>query len=261
MSDQDGLIQADVFDEAVRLLAAARAAGVRVRMLGGMAIVLHVGQRLHPAFRREIRDIDLATPRRDGRKVSEFLATQGYTPNKTFNAMHGARRLLFYDEPHGRQVDVFVGTFEMCHQLPLEQRLELEPQTLPLAELVLTKLQIVKLNKKDANDLYSLLLTHEVTDHDDDAINATWIGELCGRDWGLYRTVQLNLERLRSELDVPELAPDLAPAELDRVRERVQRLEQAIDRAPKSGKWKMRARVGDRVRWYEDPEELEKGAY
>lgn len=257
MSANGRLIHDDVFEEAVRLLTAAQEAGVRVRALGGMAIVLHVGDLLHPAFRRDIHDIDLATPKREGRSVSEFLTDQGYEPNRTFNAMHGARRLLFYDEPNGRQIDVFVGTFEMCHQLPLEQRLELEPLTLPLAELVLTKLQIVRLNRKDVYDLYSLFLTHEVADHDSEAINATWIGELCGRDWGLYRTVQLNLERLRTDLSVPELSPP----ELDTIRERVEQLEQAIERAPKSGKWKMRARVGDRVRWYEDPEEVEKGAY
>jgi hypothetical protein len=257
MSDNGRLIQPDVVEETVRLMAAAEESGVRVRLLGGMAIVLHVGELLHPAFRRTIRDIDLATPKREGRTVADFLTDQGYTPNKTFNAMHGARRLLFYDEPNDRQVDVFVGSFEMCHQLPLEERLELEPRTLPLAELMLTKLQIVKLNQKDANDLYSLLLTHEVSDHDDDTINGSWVATLCTRDWGLYRTVQLNLERLRTEVALPELGP----AERETIAGRVRRLEEAIERAPKSGKWKLRARVGDRVRWYEDPEEIEKGAY
>jgi hypothetical protein len=257
VTDNGRLIRAAVFEEAVRLLAAAEQAGVRVRTLGGMAIVLHAGELLHPAFRRDIRDIDLATPKREGRKVAEFLTAQGYEPNKTFNAMHGARRLLFYDEPNGRQIDVFVGTFEMCHQLPLEQRLDLEPLTLPLADLVLTKLQIVKLNRKDAYDLYSLLLSHEVADHDDEAINAQWIGELCGRDWGLFRTVQLNLERLQADLQVPELTPD----EHETIRGRLRQLEDALERGPKTGKWKMRARVGERVRWYEDPEEVEKGAY
>ena len=87
--------------------------------------------------------------------MAEFLTAQGYDPNKTFNAMHGDRRLLFYDEPNGRQIDVFVGTFEMCHQLPLEQRLEIEPMTLPLADLALTKLQIVKLNRKRGNVVVS----------------------------------------------------------------------------------------------------------
>ena len=117
MSDNGRVIHDDVFDEAVRLLAAAQQADVRVRALGGMAIVLHVGELLHPALRREIRDIDLATPKRDGRKVSEFLASQGYTANKTFNAMHGARRLLFYDEPNSRQIDVFLGRVACrpCH--------------------------------------------------------------------------------------------------------------------------------------------------
>ncbi|HWF72588.1 MAG TPA: nucleotidyltransferase family protein [Solirubrobacteraceae bacterium] len=250
-------ILADVSEEAVRLLDTAERAGVRVRVLGGTAIIIHVGDGLHPAFVRKIADIDFATPRREGRKVAEFLETQGYTPNKTFNAMHGARRLLFYDEPNDRQVDVFVGTFEMCHELPLEERLELEPRTLPLAELILTKLQIVKLNQKDAYDLYSLLLSHEVADHDNDAINAAWIAELCARDWGLYRTVSLNLERLREQLNVP----GLEPADRDTIRRRVDAIEQAVERAPKSGKWKMRARIGDRVRWYEDPEEIEKGSY
>jgi hypothetical protein len=251
------VIHQDVFEETVRLLEAAQASNVPVRLLGGMAIVLHVGELLHPAFRRQIRDIDLATPRRDGRKVADFLVEQGYEANKTFNAMHGDRRLLFYDDPNDRQIDVFVGRFEMCHQLPLEDRLELEPMTLPLAELVLTKLQIVKLNKKDAYDVFSLLLTHEIGDADSETINARRIAELCAADWGLYRTVGLNLERLRTGFELPELTG----AERETIVNRVRELEDAIEREPKSRKWKMRARVGDRVRWYEDPEEVEKGAY
>jgi hypothetical protein len=251
------LIHGEVFEEAVRLLSAAQEANVRIRALGGMAVVLHVGELLHPAFRREIRDIDLAAAKGDGRRVATFLADQGYTPNRTFNAMHGAHRLLFYDEPNGRQIDVFVGRFEMCHALPLTDRLELEPLTLPLAELVMTKLQIVKLNRKDMLDLYALLLTHDVAQHDDDTINSTRIAELCSADWGLYRTFQLNLERLEEEADLPELTQ----AEQATIRARVHDLWNAIERAPKSAKWKMRARVGDRVRWYEDPDEVEPGGY
>jgi hypothetical protein len=257
MSVNGRVIHEDVFEETMRLIAAAQASDVPVRLLGGMAIVLRVGERLHPAFRRQIRDIDLATPRRQGRKVSDFLAEQGYEANKTFNAMHGDRRLLFYDDPNDRQIDVFVGSFEMCHHLPLEERLELEPMTLPLAELVLTKLQIVKLNQKDAYDVFSLLLTHEIGDADRETINAGRVAELCAADWGLYRTVQLNLERLRTAFELPELTEP----ERQTIGGRVRELEDAIERAPKSRKWKMRSRVGDRVRWYEDPEEVDKGAY
>jgi len=257
MSSSARLIEPDIFDETVRLVAAAQEQDVAMRLLGGIAIVMHVGGLLHPAFKREIQDIDVATPKRGRRSVSEFLATQGYTPNKTFNAMHGASRLLFYDEPNERQIDVFVGSSSMCHELPLEERLEVEPVTLPLAELLLTKLQIVKLNKKDAYDIYSLLLTHEVGESDSETINSARVTELCAADWGLYRTAQLNFERLRTAFEVPELTG----AELQTILDRIRALEEAVERAPKSRKWKLRARVGDRVRWYEDPEEVEKGAY
>lgn len=257
MSENGLLIRPDVLEETIRLLGAAEQADVPVRVLGGMAVLLHVGKFLHPSFKREIHDIDLATPKGQGRKVSEFLSRQGYTSNRAFNAMHGARRLLFHDEPNARRLDVFVGSFEMCHQLPLSERLTLEALTLPLAEIVMTKLQIVKLNEKDLLDLYALLLTHEVADHDNETINARRIAGLCAGDWGLYRTFQLNLERLRFELARLRLTDE----ERDTVRSRVRALETAIENAPKSAKWKMRAKVGDRVRWYENPEEADPDEY
>ena len=33
-------------------------------------------------------------------------------------------------------------------------------------------------------------------------------------------------------------------------------LRQAIDDAPKSTRWKLRARIGERQAWYNDPEEM-----
>jgi hypothetical protein len=253
MSTNGRLILEDVVEETVRLLGAAEQAAIPVRALGGMAVVLHVGELLHPAFRREIRDIDLATPKRAQRKVDDFLGSQGYMPNKRFNAVHGSRRLLFYDEANGRQIDVFVGTFAMCHELPLMERLTLEPLTLPLAELLMTKLQIVRLNRKDELDLYSLLLTHEIAAHDNDTINAERIATLCARDWGLYYTFQLNLGRLLDDIGLPQLGDD----ERAVISTRIRALQEAIEAAPKTTKWKVRARIGDRVRWYEDPDEVD----
>jgi Uncharacterised nucleotidyltransferase len=253
----NGPIAEDVAEEAMRLLRTAEGAGIPLRVLGGMAIVLHAGDDLHPAFKREIRDIDFVAPKGKGRRVTELLVAEGYEPNRTFNAMHGARRLLFYDEAHARQVDVFVGTFEMCHVLPVSERLSVEPVTVPLAELLMTKLQIVKLNAKDRNDVYALLLTHDVADHDDEAVNARRIAELCARDWGLYRTVEISLDRLREGLAEIEVSNE----QRELLAERLGRLYAAIEAEPKSARWKMRARVGDRVRWYEDPEEVDKGGY
>ena len=117
----------DVVEEARRLLAAAEEEGLRLRLIGGVAVRLHVQGELHPAFAREIRDIDLVTGKGDGRRAGAFLEAQGYIANRTFNAMHGARRMLFYDERHGRQLDVFINTFEMCHVLPVGEHLERDP--------------------------------------------------------------------------------------------------------------------------------------
>jgi hypothetical protein len=244
-------IRADISEETIRLLGAAEQAGVPVRALGGVAVALRAGD-VPPALRRGMHDIDLATPAGHGRSVSRLLAEQGYEPNATFNATHGARRMIFEDPAHGRHVDVFVGRFRMCHELAFEDRLELDPLTLPLADLVMTKLQIVKLNEKDLVDLYSLLLAHEVADHDRDAINAGRIAALCARDWGTYRTFKDNLARLPAEL----ARYGLDEAQRATISHRARELREAIESVPKSAKWKMRAKLGDRVRWYEDPEEV-----
>lgn len=247
----------DVVDEARRLLAAAEDTGLRLRLIGGAAVRVHVQGDLHPSFAREIRDIDLVTGKGDGRRAAEFLEAQGYAANRTFNAMHGARRLLFYDEGHGRQVDVFVNTFEMCHVLPVGEHLERDPLTLPLADLLMTKLQIVSLNAKDRSDAYAILLEHELGAGDVERIDATRIADLCARDWGLYRTTQLNLERLVAALPQSGLDEGSQAA----IASRIDGISAAVEGAPKSVKWKARARVGDRVRWYEEPDEVDQGGY
>ncbi len=147
---------------------------------------------------------------------------------------------------------MFLGTFVMCHSLPVAQRLEIEPETLPLAELLLTKLQIVELNEKDMSDMHSLIITHEVGTADADEINATRIAELCAGDWGLHHTVGRTLERLG--VDPPSYS--LSPEQRQLVDQRLERLQRALEEQPKTLAWRLRAKVGERVRWYEEPEEI-----
>jgi hypothetical protein len=111
----------------------------------------------------------------------------GYEANERFNAMNVGRRLLFYDLPHGQQIDVFVGTFEMCHKIAIAGRLDQDPETVPLAELLLTKLQIVQLNEKDLEDLWAIVYHHELAENDADAINAKFLATLLAADWGLWQ--------------------------------------------------------------------------
>jgi hypothetical protein len=243
-------------DECVELMADTDARGLRVRLLGGMAIRRLLGDRLHPAFRRPVNDIDVITTRKDSRALEELLAARGWEPEQSFNALNGARRLLFRDRASIAQVDVFVDAFEMCHALPLADRLDEPGPALPATELLTTKLQIVSLNAKDRSDLYALLLGCEVRDGDHRALEPSVLGAMAGRDWGLFHTFELNFAHLRTAAG--EVGLDAT--ESGTVLDRIDRLEAALDAAPKTRGWKLRARIGERKRWYEDPEEVDRTA-
>lgn len=242
---------AEIADEAHRILAAAEQAGVELRLIGGLAVLFH-SDPLHPALERPYKDIDLATVKGQSRKVGDLMASLGYQPAKEFNALNGNRRLLFYDVPNERQVDVFVGTFEMCHVIPISDRIAMEEKTIPLAELLLTKMQVVELNEKDLTDIVALLHHHDVSDHDDDAVNAAEVARLTADDWGLWRTTQMNIDRVRERAGTVGLSDE----EHRQVMERLDALAAAIDAAPKSRGWRLRDRIGDRKRWYENPDEV-----
>jgi hypothetical protein len=242
----------DVEAEARRLAARIQEAGVPLRLLGGLGIRLHAPGDMHPALARRYADIDLVCGRKAGRDTSRFLVASGYEANERFNAMNGSERMIFYDRPNARHIDLFVGSFRMCHALPLADRLDRDSPTLPPAELLLTKLQVVQLNAKDANDIIALLLDHDVTEDDDDAINAAYVAQLLAGDWGLWRTSRGSLERTREAV----AQSDLSAEEQARVQARVERLWERAEREPKGLRWRSRARIGDSKRWYDEPDEI-----
>lgn len=242
----------DIVDEASRILTQAEARSVPVRLIGGLAVRTYAGDALHPALRREYKDIDLVTERGRHRDVVALMTEGGYAAQSEFNAVNGHKRLLFFDEEHRRQVDVFVGEFSMCHTIPFGNRIYVHPTAIPSAELLLTKLQIIELNEKDRRDAIALLLYQEVADHDESALNAAVISKLLAGDWGLWRTCKLNFDRVRDSLgDYPLADPERAT-----VSGRVDELWQRIEAQPKSTAWRLRDRIGDRKRWFEEPEEV-----
>jgi hypothetical protein len=240
-------IHPDVVVEGRRVLGAAREAGLTLRLLGGVAVNVR-SRGLPPALTREYKDLDFATSKKSAGDLQKLLRDLGYEPHLGFNAMNGRERLLFYDNPNERQVDVFVSSFRMCHEIPLEKRLRVDEDTVPLAELLLTKLQIIELNEKDVRDTVAILLEHDVT-IDDTGVNSWHISELCAEDWGLWRTITQNLEALRERV---------AGYDVDRetVAGRVTVLLERIEATPKSRAWRLRAKVGERKRWYQLPEEV-----
>jgi hypothetical protein len=246
--------RASTLGHAVAIVDAGAALGVVARVLGGVGVALHCPSSEQEPFLREYGDLDVVVDRRGGRKHADAMfASLGYQADVEFNTMNGPegrRRYLSGDQ----KVDVFVGAFRMCHELPLEERLDADAPTVTLADLFLTKAQIFELTDKDALDLACLLLDHELAEHDDDRIDVRRIAALTGADWGLWRTVTRSLDRLRTTADA------LAPEQRATIAARIDALRSEIDAAPKSAKWKLRARVGDHVRWYELPEDPDRAA-
>jgi hypothetical protein len=244
---------ADIVEEALLLLDAAGERSVEVRLIGGLAVRDHAEDGLHPAFERQYKDIDVVVPKGGGRDGARLLQELGYTPNDSFNVMNGNRRLLFYDLINERQLDVFIGSFEMCHAIPVAERMHVDARTVPLAELLLTKLQVVELNEKDRRDALAVLHHHELASDDQNHVNADRIASLLAADWGLWRTTTMNLGRSRDAIGEYPLTGDERQTLVDRIAQLLQR----IDDEPKSTKWKMRDKVGDRKKWYQEPEEVD----
>ena len=242
--------------EARRIVAEADKRALPFRLLGGLAVRVHSPSAAHRALVREYPDLDFAFPERAAHKIESFLPALGYEANKSFNLFNGDHRLLFFDDANQRQIDVFVGRFHMCHTVPLAPaRFALDPLTLPLAELLLTKMQIVQMNEKDVRDLCALLIDHPFGESDGETINLPQLAGLCADDWGLWKTVTLSVQKVRDFSDAYDL--DASPR-LTLV-ERLRVLQTALEHTPKSLKWQARAQLGERVQWYELPEEVRRG--
>ena len=246
-------IEADVASEGRRLLTRAEEEGVPLRLLGGVAIRLRASTQPPAAFARPYADLDFVTAKRAAAPATALFRSESYVPHVAFNALHGGERLLFFDEEHDRQVDVFVGSFAMCHRIPLDERLQVDPISIPLAELLLTKLQVIELNEKDVRDTLALLHDHPVGDADGEMLNAGRVAALCAADWGLWRTITENLRACRAFADAYDV-PDRALLDV-----RLDALLARIEAEPKSRAWRLRAKIGDRKRWYELPEEVAGG--
>lgn len=240
----------DFTAEAKRILEAAEEKKIVLRLFGGISFLLRCPSAKHRSLQRDYLDLDFMGYSKQSREINRLFKELGYVPREIFNAYQGARRLIFNDVVNRRRVDIFLDVFEMCHKFDLKKRLEIERYTIPLADMLATKLQIREINEKDVKDILSILADYEIGATDSNSINGAYIAKLCADDWGVYRTFVLNLDGILATL--PER--DLGAAQKEILRSRMNRLRAVIEEAPKSLRWKLRAKVGDKVRWYELPE-------
>jgi hypothetical protein len=245
--------------EGKALVDAAEARGLKLRLVGGLAVRDHC--EVLEFCSRDHSDLDMASLSATVVPLVAFFGDRGYAEDPHARQATGGNQARFWrpcihgdgtpihDDDH---VDVFLDTFVMDHRIDLRPRLDVEPYTLPLSDLLLTKLQIYESDTRDLRDAVTILKDRVLGDDDvPGVINAAYIAQLCAGDWGLNYDVLRNLEAIGGLL--PDLG--LSAADAARVEAARTRLQVTIEGASKTRRWRWRAKVGTRRAWHNEVEE------
>jgi hypothetical protein len=239
--------------EALRIVDAADRAGVTLRVLGSIAYRIHCPHNigLFEKMARALTDIDFASEKAHGPGIRKLFADLGYAEDKTVYMVTEGSRYCFTGPDGNLNVDVFMDELYFCHRIPLKGRLNLDLPTICVTDLLLEKMQIVEINLKDLEDTVVLMLEHDLGDGiaDREVIDTSHVCNLLCADWGFYHTVNVNLGKVAEFADQVEALGDESR---ELVKRRIKRLLDVLESRPKSLAWKMRARVGTRVKWYQE---------
>ncbi|HUK28925.1 MAG TPA: hypothetical protein VLV31_10910 [Candidatus Acidoferrales bacterium] len=247
--------------EALQLVDNAEKNGVKIRIMGAVAIRLHATRMLEQSqtLKRNITDIDFVGYSKQKDKISELLTKAGYdelkpslTPGLLVNRM-----IFMGTKDPSKHIDIFLDQLQMCHTIDYKGKLDLDYPTVSLAHLILQKMQIVRLNEKDIKDTLVLLLEHGVGGGDKETVDAELIAKTLSDDWGFYYTVTTNLNKIRGFMDTY----NVAEGDKAIINKRLDALLAAIEAQPKSFGWKMRAKVGTKKKWYNEVEEVERASH
>lgn len=244
-------------EEATSLAQKARDSGVTIRLIGACAFRIHCPQskELYQAIDRPITDVDFISYQQQNGKVKQYFASQGYLSDSRVMALFGHNRHQYAHPTSDLKVDVFFDRLEMNHIIDFKNRLEIDFPTISLADLLLEKMQIVQINEKDIKDTIILLREHPIGKSEKETINADYIANSLAEDWGFWYTVTENLQKVQNYVNEMN---SLSTTDKSTVTTRLTELKNHLDNQPKSMKWKMRARIGPKKKWYTDVEEIER---
>jgi len=255
MQAQDQSEREKFENELKAILKASDDAGILLRVIGSLAFQMHCPQfgYLQAAMGRAYTDIDFGAYGKQNKQISEMMAKMGYVENReVFIGTEGERAI--FDKPGtGLHVDIFYEKLDFCHAIYWKDRLEVDSPTIPLTELLLEKMQIVQINEKDIIDTIMLLLEHPLGDIDNETINIKFAAQLCANDWGLWRTTTMNLDKVKQ---LAQHYTQLTDEQKSKVTSQVDEIVARLNSEPKPMSWKLRDRVGDRVKWYKDVDEV-----
>lgn len=244
-------------EEGKRCVEAAKKEGLILRVMGGLGIYMHsqefqpLWQRLERLGKKMFTDIDYVSYDRHRVKMIKFLEDRGFSVHQKLLYLYGKERQIYYGN-RIPMVEVFYDRLAMNHTINFAKRLEQDSPTIPLSELLLQKLQMVRMNVKDIKDCILLLRAHNLADHDDNCINYSVISSVLASDWGFYHTATCNLKKINESLNQYSV---LSKEDKDIISERIEELLEQVERAPKSFKWKARAKLGTKVIWYNEVDE------
>ncbi len=260
----------------VELVQGARQAGVPLRILGAMAVYIHSSHR--PETLERYRGLERLGPGRplftdldvmgyaDRQKDTArfFQETMRFTPDFHVNALFSGRRNVFRHPDGLFDVDVFYDLLSFSHDVrfrdgPGGDRLELDYPTITLADIVLEKLQIHRINRKDLVDLFMLLSGHEIAEGPGtDVVDGGHVARTLSADWGFEYDAHMNLEKLRGFSEHAVSEGHATPEEQGRVAAGIGRLMQLISYQPKTKEWQKRAKKGTSKPWFNEVDEIER---
>lgn len=252
--DEDLLVE-----KAKKLVEEAHEEGLKLRILGAVAVRIHCPKFsiIHEKTNRRLTDLDLIGYSHQRKEIVNFMLKKRYEIDKDVaDYIALSPRLIFERKEEKLKIDIFLDKLEMCHVIDFRKRLEIDFPTISLTDLLLEKLQIVKISRKDIIDIMTLLREHETGETDErEKINVKYISSILSRDWGFYYTVTQNLNKILSIL--PEYT-ELSPEDQDDLKRKIESILQFISNEPKSIKWRLRSIIGPRMKWYNEVEEIER---
>jgi hypothetical protein len=235
------------------------ARGVTLRLMGHLAVREHVQENmglLDLLKRVPTHDIDFMGYSRDQEEADRMFKELGYQadPSVAFSQEYGIQRLIYHQRENGIMAEIFLDQLRMAHSLDFRGRLELDSPTISLVDLLLSKLQIQDISEKDIQDMIVLLAEHELGSGDREQIDLGYMLKLTRDDWGLYHTASKNLSMVRSMVGQYE-AIELPTRGI--VDAKVEEIKARMEEVPKTIHWKLRARIGTRVKWYQEVGDVE----
>jgi hypothetical protein len=241
-------------EEGRHLTDEAQKQGIVLRVMGPIALNYYFPEymdlygRMERLGERVFTDIDYAAYGKHRGKLVPFFESHGYELEKRAAMISGGTRMIFFS-PNIPMIDVFFDKLNYNHPIDYRGRLEIHPYCVSLADILLQKLQIVQINDKDLKDGMLLLLAAPVGEKEENTINVKYVAKLFADDWGFYYTATNNIKKIK---EASHGVKALNDNQRETIAQKADVLLKYIEDAPKSGKWKGRAKTGTSRPWYQE---------